>query len=322
MTFASDTTRREIIGGSRVNAVSVTEYCTIAGEVFPRQAVEDIITLIQGATPVALQSPPGFGKSFFALHALKPVLEEIYPVEFDVIYSVPFKVKSPSDLFCRPSLTDNSMVWEDTWPIRKIREAQDQGRAIVFIVEEFTRMPAAHQNQFLDLLDSQRIYVEQTGDVVEMPAYSKVVLLGNPSGVGVAQVVEALSSRIITYDWPFAKADTVARMIINWADKQIKPLSNASTSFGFNLVQRELNFTVCLAICEIAQTLNEVKKEPVSLREIKKCVELWIHSKTDKQAVERMFHSVLARGIETNDDYRLKNSLATARNALLDKLSR
>lgn len=322
MNFASKIVREDV---NKMNKQYVAGYedahCQIGDYIYPQKAVGNVLSMVQGSVPVALHSAPGFGKSHFATKALPMALEEIYGRKFAVIYSVPFALKCPSDIFVRPSLENNSLVWEHTWPIKKIKAAKKRGHAILYIIEEYTRMPPSYQNMHLELLNSMSIHIEQTGEKINLPEYSKILLIGNPVGTGVSQIVEALSSRIIAVDWPMPGTQTIAQMMIT-AMKNINPVSKRATSFGVKLAQRELTMDVALAIAEAALSMNKYKKDPVSLRDINKCASLYVNSGDNNLAADRMFHNVLSVRLVDNGDPLIQARKKSIQNELIMKLNK
>lgn len=294
-------------------------YYEINGEIYPKNAVSEVICKIPGDFPIAIESDPGTGKSYFCTNALPIILEEMYDKKYIVLYTNPFQLKSPADVFVRPSLKQNNLVWENTWPIISVKEAIKENYSILWVIEEYTRMNAQMQNMFLELLNSGgSIHIEQTGEQIILPANSKIVLIGNPTGVGVTAKLEAIRNRVKKLKWPLPEATVIAEMVLNKIEQNENSYVNKTLKFkntSIKLKKRKMNFDTALIITEAALLMNEVReKEPITLRGILKCCDYFITCEDISVAIDYMMEEFCS-DLDVNSSEN-KRSMYNAKNKL------
>ncbi|MHB8766690.1 MAG: hypothetical protein ACYDA8_20460 [Deferrisomatales bacterium] len=297
---------------------------TIDGHVFPRAPVEEVVHRALGDSPIALVGRPGVGKTFFAVRGLPTLLGELFGVPYRLVYTNPFQLKSPADTFVRPSLRAGDLVWEHTWPLREVARAAADGVAVLWVIEEYTRLSPQGQNLFLELCASGTVHVEQTGEVFRLPPRSKVLLLGNTEGAGVLARHDALEDRVARVHWPLPDAHTAVEMLLAREQERGHGLRPAvgRLSAGVAWSSRPLTRAAALGLCQAAFEANEVRPEPVSLRGLERAATLYRAVPDLGEAVRRIVEGELARGLDLADvevrraflglEHELRRALAAA----------
>jgi MoxR-like ATPase len=294
------------------------KYYTIDGQIYPAPVIDRIIARLLGDSALAIVGDPGGGKTYFTTKGLPVVLEDLFGIPYVMAYTQPFQLKSASDTYCRPSLRQGDLVWELTWPIQLTMAARKEGKGVLFVVEEFNRMDARGQNFLLELCGSKVIHIEQTGDRIELPPYSRVCLIGNSKGSGVSQKHEALYDRLAIVQWPIPAPQTMAKMLFarfSKADCNEFRARKPRTSFGGCLAQRELTIEIAEALADVAHSMNSVRKEPVSLRGLERCVSLYMSIPELESALDCIIEEELARDLEKNER-EVKRSIVKAKDRL------
>lgn len=283
--------------------------CVINGKVFPHKIVKMVSCVASTPMPFAILGTMGVGKTYFAKNGLPSILKEVNGRTYRVVVSQPFQLKSPSDIYCRPSLKSGDLVWDYTPLIKAIQEAIAASEAVLLVIEEFTRMSAQAMNFLLEPLNDHCISIEQTGEQIELPPGSRVALLGNPSGVGTTTRHEALHDRIFEITWPVPTPAVLAKMVKHTIDND-NQFKSVRTSFGVSVADRKLDWDQAEVIAKAIIDVNAIRRVPLTVRAALKCAYIYLRSDSVHNAIEHIVTHVLTQGENTSLD-EIKNRLVS-----------
>lgn len=168
--------------------------------------LDEFVTIFRGEWPVAIYGSPGTGKSYFVLNAVPRIYKMIYNVVPLIILFQPYLLKNIREAYEVLHVKDNTTVWVLSNISKIVTRAIKEQRPVLVFIDEFNRTAAHDQNIYLSLLGDYIIPLENSGEELKLPAYSKIVLMGNTGIAGVSKN-EAVEDRINEMKWPGKSAE-------------------------------------------------------------------------------------------------------------------
>jgi hypothetical protein len=289
------------------------ELISVNGKLWTRTVIKAFMKIITSPRkfPQLIESAPGVGKNFSFKYLFPTVYKAMTGRACSILKCVPHKLKNIKDLFVSITFTQNSFEWIYTPLTSSITETRSD---LILLIDEFTRINPEDQNIFLDVLEEeQSIHLEQMGKAIELPPYSRVILLCNLSGGGVFPLNGAIEDRINIMRWELPSSATIlakqALSLFNYTPKTFE-------FKGETITQQELDFRTAEIIISALLALNErVGGFNLSFRNIEQTLNEFIQDRENLTRYLRRKFDTLAEESDTTE-YAIVRELERLENRL------
>lgn len=279
---------------------------TYSDDVYNFEFIEKLSCFLRSNMPVGVKGPYGCGKTYMLFNLAVPLLESMYKNKnFELVTFYLMNLKSAKDSWCRPVIKNDNSVFEMTPNLKRVVKIIKEGKIPVILFEEYNRLDVEGQNILLPLLEIKKggiheLFIEQTGDTIQLPPETKILLTGNLSGSSGTSKNDAVESRINSLGLSRADAKKLRNTILMHSDQN----ENIATLNDLEFVDRALTKEEEIQVEDHLWWFDEhvERKARMDLREIEKLKNNLYHAKSIKKGVQYIIESLSETIDDTDSD--------------------